>query len=238
MMQNRDQMRAPPAGGGVIPPKREAMFNASMSSANISLLAIQEIGQTRHTEESAHLSLIPWARARVGNPRGVLAWFFARVTDYLVGKLDRRANRLTRHAIFFEGAKISFADELAATKRPPSAELIDHLEQFLRKNKDALQSCDDAIRELKRINPTSRMSFALDRMRVELLRVHEAVSGLLEVANYGLHHHLVRERVLQLQSLFDQQLDEYMEDQDFDPELIALADAALARISSSRVSAR
>jgi hypothetical protein len=164
----------------------------------------------------------------------IFHWVGERGADFIVSTIDNKAERLAQHAMFFERAKELIVEELALTASNGYEALAEKLAKFEPINAELIEQCDDSIRRLEAANAPARVGEAFARVRVIGIRLGTCVSEIKHIVAEGSSHAEVLACLSALNRSMDEKLRTYMDDDVvFDPELVALADAAIDKINTS-----
>ena len=210
--------------------------STSVSWFNFSEAAIDEIERAEKTERFRVSKSIAF--------RGAVAVFYRRAFSRALGwaamraisYIDKRANQLLSSAIWFEGAREVFLDQIASNAAPPDPALFRHIEAFGKMNAELLVQCQMNIEQLKKINPSSRFAAAFQRLEQAAVRIGNALQDIKEIAQSATDGAEQLALVRGLNASIDLKLAKYLDEEEPDPVLLALADAAIDRMKSKSIS--
>jgi hypothetical protein len=109
-------------------------------------------------------------------------------------------------------------------------QLLEPIERLLARNNEEIAQFDRMIDALRDLHPTSRLASGYERLRCAYERVNVAAESIKAISQPGELAAAVLQQVHALQAGIDFKLATYLDDEEFDPELVALADLALQRI--------
>jgi hypothetical protein len=156
--------------------------------------------------------------------------FFA---DAVVSSVDQKFEKIAQSAIFFERAKDLIVEKMALTASNPNPSLLERIEQFEPINTELVAQCDKVLTKLCELNVLPQVAEAFERVRIVALRVGDTLGQIKEIITQGAAHAEVLACSKMLNTDIDHKLSTYLDDVEFDPELVALAGAAIERINAT-----
>jgi hypothetical protein len=148
----------------------------------------------------------------------------------LIGVVRYRGRKIAEYVLFFEGTKSYLLKDLVELAVPPPPELIEPIQRSLTRNQEAASHLAELAATLRKVHSGSRLANEFDRVCEMLLNLNESLLFILEITKEGTARAESLERLRCVSASIDAKIDRYMDDEEFDPELMALAGQAIDRI--------
>lgn len=206
--------------------------STSVSWFNFSEAAIDQIGRAEKTERFRTTKSVAFRGAVTVLYRNAFSHALEWAAVKAIGYIDRKANQLLSSAIWFEGAREVFLDQIASNAMPPDPALFRHIEAFKKTNAELLDQCRLNIEQLREKNAESRFAAAFERLEQAALRIGDALQDIETIAQNSVDSAEQLQLMRDLNASIDSKLARYLDEDELDPELLALADAAIERMKS------
>lgn len=170
-------------------------------------------------------------RTLISSPAKVaVKWLTQKLVNTAIRHLDKRSEGIRAAAAWFESEFEEYERRVCDEVRIPSSDFILELTRLQVNNAELLAGCRESIVTLRDMNPTSRVAAAFERLGDRTARLEAIVERYLDLGRAA-HNSKTHTRVIKsLDRQFSLLLDVEPGEDDFDAELVALADQALARI--------
>lgn len=201
---------------------------------NFSRAAIDEIHRAERSERLPVAKSLVFRRVVSVVGQTVFARFLRWAADIVIDYVDRKANRLTASAIWFEGAKDDFLAQIVERADPPDSALLKHIEDFEAANAELLVQCRLNLEQLRSQNPNSRIAASFDRLIQAATRLHAAMDEIKMITQSAIASSSELNEIKVINNSIDLKIANFLdEDEPVDPELVKLADMAIQRIRST-----
>jgi hypothetical protein len=171
--------------------------------------------------------------------RNIASKAAGKFADIVLPGFQERTDQLAKHAMVFERLHELMIEEMVLTGVVHHEDLVEPIEKLQSVQTRRIAELRSNVADLMSINSRSRLAAAYSRRVAMLVRTQNALEAVKISCIPNEHAAVVFSQVHALQARIDHGLATFMEDEEFDPELVALADAALERIGeNSKVTTR
>lgn len=166
-------------------------------------------------------------------PKAGFSWLIERVVTQVVKRIDAHAYELASKTVWFEGAKLKFMNYVINSGVPVGEELRPHFEKFDGVYLDLESQCERSAQALRKLNPNSRLAAAFERMVEAISSMRASSYELVKIAEQSQQCGPAIVELNRLNRAFDYALSHYSADENFDPQIVALATDAMDRMKTT-----
>lgn len=153
--------------------------------------------------------------------------------DLAIWGVRRGISKIETNALLIEGAKGRLLKALVEQSVDGPRELLEPLQKLHSSSLESIQEGEELVARLRSFNPQSRLASEIERANCLVASIVDNATAMIQLVLEGQTHADVLAEMRRVNLLLNHQLLSYDEDQEFSPELVALAEQAIERISDA-----